>query len=49
MISKVCGEGKGTVWGVVGASLEGVSGAVEDFGSGVPTIGDRAAILGIVD
>lgn len=49
MISKVCEEGKGTVWGVGGASFEGLSGA-EDFGSGVTTIGDLEAIVtGIIE
>lgn len=48
IISKVWGGGKGTVWGVVGASFKGVSGATEDFSSGVPTVGDREAI-GCID
>lgn len=49
MISNVWGGGKGTIWGAVGASFKGVSGATEDFSSGVPTVGDREAIVGIVD
>jgi hypothetical protein len=45
MISKVCGDGKGTVWGASVASLEGLSGATEDFGSGVAAVGDLEAIV----
>lgn len=46
-MSNVCGEGKGTAWGVAGASLTiGVSGATDDFGRGVTAVGDRDAIAG---
>jgi hypothetical protein len=45
MISKVWGEGKGTVWGEADA-LKGVSGATDDLSSGVPAVGDREAIAG---
>lgn len=48
MISKVCGGGKGTAWGVVVVvavvSFAGVSGAEDSFGRGVTAVGDRDAI-----
>ena len=47
MISKVCGEGKGTVCGDAVASFEGLSGATEDLGRGVAAVGDLEVILEI--
>lgn len=44
MISKVCGGGKGTVCGDAVAFLAGLSGATEDFSSGVTAVGDLEAI-----
>jgi hypothetical protein len=45
MKSNVCGGGKGTACGVVGASLTtGVSGA-DDFGPGVMAVGDLDDIV----
>jgi hypothetical protein len=44
MISKVWGGGKGTVSGASDASFKGLSGAAEDFGSGVAAVGDLEVI-----